>query len=152
MALWLPGDKDFSLVHEDPYPLVLGADPDDYLYDYMREFPLIVNMTGDAGHETTTHAIVMHYSMIDAPHEDLVPPQDRCEAFLRAAHVFASTGPSYWHCAAGINRSGFMVAAYLHLHRGLGIVDAISLLREKRHRFVLSNSMFERTLLERYGT
>lgn len=151
MSQWDPGYADYHIVHDDPFPIAMGSDPDDYWYDFMREFRLIVNLTDRAGHETVPHAMVMHYSMLDMDEEEYVPEQEQSEHFLWAVHVFASTGPSYWHCAAGLNRSGYMLAAYLHLYRQLTIEDSIALLRKKRSRHVLCNKVFENALLRRYS-
>jgi len=149
--LWTPM-TDHDLIHDDPAPLYLGSDPGDYLYDNIREFGLIVNLMDRLQTETAPHAIVMHYSMIDIEDTpELIPDRDRVEAFLWAVHVFAATEKTLWHCAAGLNRSGFMLAAYLHLYRQIPIRDAIALLREKREPTVLNNKTFERTLLEWYG-
>ena len=63
----------------------------------------------------------------------------------------ASTQGTYWHCHAGINRSSFAAAAYLHRHRGLRISEAITLIREKRSDMCLCNSLFEETLRAWYG-
>ena len=79
------------------------------------------------------------------------PHKGRGESFLEAVHNHASSEPTYWHCHAGLNRSGLALAAYLHRHRGLRISDAISQLRQKRTRMVLCNSLFERTLRRWYG-
>lgn len=51
------------------------------------------------------------------------------------------------HCQAGINRSNLLAARSLMKWKGLSAVDAIALLREKRHRNVLANSTFENYLL-----
>jgi hypothetical protein len=50
------------------------------------------------------------------------------------------------HCQAGLNRSATVVALALML-RGMEAAEAISLLREKRHRLVLCNPHFEAWLL-----
>ena len=50
------------------------------------------------------------------------------------------------HCQAGLNRSATVTALALML-RGMEAADAISLLREKRHRLVLCNPHFESWLL-----
>ena len=80
-----------------------------------------------------------------------LPDQDTIESFLKSVHVFAQHKPSYWHCQAGINRSGLLLATYLHLYRGMRISEAISTLRARRSDMVLCNSDFERLLRERYG-
>lgn len=138
-------------IHSEPHIIVMGANPSEYWIDSVSRFNVIVNLMDHPGHSTIPGAVVMHYSMIDMEDEEFVPDKDRSEDFLWAVHLFASTGTSFWHCRAGLNRSGYMLATYLHLYRQFRIKDAISLLREKRSHQVLNNSVFERALIKRYS-
>ena len=51
-------------------------------------------------------------------------------------------------CEAGLNRSG-LVNGLILMRDGMSAENAIALIRKKRNRFALSNSAFEKYLLER---
>lgn len=148
--IWAPSE-DHHVIHADPADLVMGADPCTYKDPTQKRYALFVNLTSECGYATHRHTVVMHYSMRDNEDPYSIPEQERMETFLWAAHQYACAGPTYWHCSAGLNRSGFFVAAYLHLYRGTPIQDAIALLRRERHPKVLCNPAFVRVLEERYG-
>ena len=142
---------EYDIVHFVPHKICLGGDPMEYWYDHIRQFNIIVNLTADAGHGTVPHAVVMHFSMLDIEEDEQVPDRERMEAFLGAVDTFACAGSSLWHCAAGINRSAFFLAAYLHLYRDMTIEEAIELLRERRDSMVLNNRVFHDTLIKWYS-
>ena len=89
--------------------------------------------------------------LLDALDPDLLPDREVFERFIDSVHGHAQSEPSYWHCHAGINRSGLAVATYLHRHRGLAISDAITLIRNQRSPMALCNGLFEATLRKWYG-
>mmetsp|Transcript_9805 Transcript_9805/g.17682 ORF Transcript_9805/g.17682 Transcript_9805/m.17682 type:complete len:193 (-) Transcript_9805:1987-2565(-) len=69
-------------------------------------------------------------------------------AFLTAA--FESNGGqprALVHCIQGINRSGFMVAAYLVQHSEMRLLEVVRLLREKRGP-ILTNRYFQVLLVQ----
>lgn len=95
--------------------------------------------------------LVFGMPLVDVLDRSLSPTRVRLEGFLAGVHAEASEQPSYWHCHAGLNRSGLALAAYLHLYRGFRISDAIALLRRERSEMVLCNHLFEGLLREWYG-
>lgn len=64
----------------------------------------------------------------------------------RWVNVCRGSGPTLVHCQAGLNRSALVAATALILD-GMGPLEAIALLREKRSPAVLCNRAFERWLL-----
>jgi hypothetical protein len=141
-------ELDFHLVSEEPSPLYMGELPRRW-----EEVPtrVVVNLCGVFPVGEPYGRIVHGMALLDVLDPDLVPERATFEAFLDAVHVYAASEPTYWHCHAGLNRSGLAVAAYLHRYRGLRISDAIGRLRAARTPMVLCNSVFERTLREWYG-
>lgn len=150
MPLWTPGDLDIHTIHGAPVPLDMGSDPFDYTHKGLRKYVAFVCFTCRANH-TAPNGVVFQYSMQDIKHTDGIPDKIRSELFLKAVDNFASKGPTLWHCQAGLNRSGYMIAAYLHLYRGMHITKAISLMRNARSDRVLFNDTFENALLHRYS-
>ena len=57
-------------------------------------------------------------------------------------------GPTLVHCQVGVNRSGLVSAYSLMRRYNMKAIDAIALLREQRHRCVLSNNTFYKWLLD----
>ncbi len=139
----------YHLVSEKPTALFMGALPSRW-----DEVParIVVNLCGIMPYGEGMFGRVVHLlPMLDVPEPELLPERRRLEAFLDAVHASAAGESSYWHCHAGLNRSGFAVAAYLHRHRGQRIGAAISWLRGVRSPMVLCNPTFERVLREWYG-
>ena len=139
---------DHSLVSDDPAPLFMGELPREWADIPARA---VFNLCGVYPWGEPFGRVVMALPMLDALESSLMPTRDQLERFLDAAHAYASNEPTYWHCHAGLNRSGLAVAAYLHRHRGLRIGDAIRQMRTARNPMVLCNTTFERTLREWYG-
>ncbi len=120
---------------------------------YWEEIParVVVNLAGAFPAGDSEGRLVLSMGLRDAPREDALPARVDLERFLDGVQPWAATEPSYWHCHAGINRSGLALAAWLHLHRGYAISEAIALLREQRSGIVLCNNAFERALRQWYG-
>ena len=112
---------------------------------------VIVNACGVLPTGNAAGRLVFLLPLLDIVEPDVVPPRRVIETFLQGVHAVAHREPSYWHCHAGLNRSGLLAAAYLHLHRHMRIGTAIGWLRKHRSRMVLCNPLFERTLREWYG-
>lgn len=91
------------------------------------------------------------FPMIDVLDADHMPKRRHLEGFVDAVHTHAAHEASYWHCHAGLNRSGLAVAVYLCRHRGMRISEAIDTMRQRRNPMVLCNALFERRLREWYG-
>lgn len=113
--------------------------------------PIVVNLCGVYPPGDPDGRLVYGLPLLDVLDRSLSPARKALEELLQTVHVHASTKPSYWHCHAGINRSGLAVAAYLHLYRGFRISDAIAHLRGTRSEMVLCNHVFEGLLREWYG-
>lgn len=112
---------------------------------------VVVNLCGMFPDGSARRRIVHALPMLDVAEEAIMPSRERLEAFVDVIHGYAQHEPTYWHCHAGLNRSGLCVALYLHRHRGLRISEAIRLLRYRRSALVLCNPTFERKLREWYG-
>jgi hypothetical protein len=139
---------DHHLVHESPAPLYMGELPGTWDDVPARA---VVNLCGAFPSGDARGRAIFCLPMLDALDSELLPERDLFERFLESVHAYARSEPTYWHCHAGINRSGMSVAAYLHIHRGLKISDAIGVLRERRSKIVLCNGTFEETLRKWYG-
>lgn len=142
------GPLDCHEVSSAPAPLFMGELPRRY-----EEIParVVLNLCGIFPGGEPWGRVVLGLPMLDALEPDLLPTRATVERFLQAAHPWASEQPTYWHCHAGLNRSGLMVAAYLHRYRGMRISAAIAHLRDARSPMVLCNSLFEGTLRQWYG-
>lgn len=139
----------FHLVSEKPAPLYMGGLPPRW-----DDIParVVVNLCGVMPYgEGLFGRVLVVMPLLDLPDPELMPSREQLDAFLDGVHAHASREPTYWHCHAGLNRSGLAVAAYLHRHRGLRIGEAIDWLRAARDPLVLSNHVFERRLREWYG-
>jgi hypothetical protein len=139
---------DYHLASDDPAPLYIGALPDTWEQVPAR---VVVNLCGMFPEGSSHRRIVHALPLVDVADEAAVPPRARLEAFVDAVHAYAEHEPTYWHCHAGLNRSGLAVALYLHRHRALRISDAIAQLRQRRSPLVLCNPVFDRKLREWYG-
>lgn len=139
---------DHTLVHESPAPLYMGELPRDW-----AEIPtrVVMNLCGVYPWGEPFGRVVLALPMLDALDEGLMPSRKDIERFVDAAHSYAESEPTYWHCHAGLNRSGLAVATYLHRHRGMRISDILDKLRGARSPMVLCNSTFEGRLREWYG-
>jgi hypothetical protein len=144
----LNNDLDHHLIHEHPAPIFVGELPRTYA---QVPAPVVVNLCGVYPPVKPPVRTILSLPFADVPDASYMPTRNHIERFLTAVHVHAASGPTYWHCHAGINRSSFVVAAYLHLYRGMRISDAIDTLRERRSRMALCNNVFERSLREWYG-
>lgn len=120
---------------------------------YWEEIParVVVNLAGVCPPGSSDGRVVFSLPLTDSPREDALPDRADLERFLASVHPWVSAEPSYWHCHAGINRSGLVLAAWLHLHQDLPISQAIALLRARRSGIVLCNNVFEQALRRWYG-
>jgi hypothetical protein len=139
---------DHHLVSAEPAPLFLGELPRRWDDVPAR---VIVNMCGVFPGGDPYGRWIFGMPLIDAIDPQVVPDRGTLERFIDGVHPWAMEHGSYWHCHAGINRSGFAVAAYLHRHRGMRISEAIAHLRQRRSRMVLCNDEYERALRRWYG-
>ncbi|MCA9569451.1 MAG: dual specificity protein phosphatase family protein [Myxococcales bacterium] len=139
---------DHHLVHGHPHPLYMGELPGRW-----ETVPsaVVVNLCGVYPSGDPDGRLVFGFPLLDVLDRSISPSRETLEAFLASVHDEAGGQPSYWHCHAGLNRSGLAVAAYLHLYRGMRISDAIASLRRKRSEMVLCNHLFEGLLREWYG-
>lgn len=139
---------DYNLVSEEPVPMWMGELPRDW-----AEIParVVFNLCGVYPWGEPFGRVVLALPMLDALDPSLMPARQDLERFVDAAHAYAANEPTYWHCHAGLNRSGLAVATYLHRHRGMKIGDVIQRLRGARSPMVLCNSTFEARLREWYG-
>jgi hypothetical protein len=142
-------DLDYHLVSNEPVPLYMGELPYDYDEQPAR---VVLNLCGVHPPGQAFGRIIHTMPLLDVLDDDLAPARHQLERFLEAAHLYAEHEPTYWHCHAGLNRSGLAVAAYLHRYRGLAIGEAIDHLRSTRTPLVLCNGHFERLLRRWYGT
>lgn len=140
---------DHHQVLDKPHPLYMGELPRDY-GDVPA--PVVINVCGVFPPSAPLGMVVLGLPLYDCLDPELQPQRIELEAFLQTAHIQVSRRPSYWHCHAGLNRSGLALAGYLHLYHGMRISDAIDYLRERRSPMVLCNSSFERLLRTWYGT
>lgn len=140
---------DHHLVHTEPTPMYMGELPSDYAD---QPAPIVVNLCGVFPRSAPLGVTVLAFPMHDTVDPTLVPERAELERFLGAVHRFGEHEPSYWHCHAGLNRSGLALAAYLHLYRSLTISQAIANLRKRRSGMVLCNALFEKMLRDWYGT
>lgn len=139
---------DHHLVSSHPAPLFMGALP-----GHWDDVPtrVVINMCGLFPLGSANRRIVYTMPMMDVADEDLMPPRAALEAFVDTVHEYAVYEATYWHCHAGLNRSGLVVASYLHRYRNMRISEAIGHLRRVRSPLVLCNPLFERRLREWYG-
>jgi len=75
-----------------------------------------------------------------------IPPERLLGSTIRYVNRCLEDGKTLCHCQAGLNRSGLISALSL-IERGWDPMQAIGLLREKRHALVLCNKAFEEYLL-----
>ncbi len=143
-----PRRLDHHRVSTDPAPLFLGELPRRW-----DDIParVVVNLCGVFPGGDPFGRWIFAMPLVDAIDPKVVPERKLLEQFLAGIHPWAVSHSSYWHCHAGINRSGFAVAAYLHLYRGMRISEAIAHLRGTRSHMVLCNDEFERALRVWFG-
>ncbi len=139
---------DHQLVHGDPQPLFMGELP--LRWDEVPA-PVVVNLCGVYPRGDPQGRLVHGLPLLDVLDRSLSPSKEVLERFLEGLHADVEGQPSYWHCHAGLNRSGLALAAYLHLYRGMRISEAIALLRRARSPMVLCNHVFEGLLRSWYG-
>ncbi len=137
-----------NLISDSPSRLFMGELPRDWSDVPAR---VVVNMCGVYPWGEPFGRVVFSLPMLDLLEQNTMPTRGDLERFLGAIDGYAKHEPTYWHCHAGLNRSGIAVAAYLHLYRGMRISDAIAHMRESRSHMVLCNSTFEGMLREWYG-
>lgn len=138
----------FDRILQEPVPVYMGPLPVQY-----EDIPakVVINMCGEFPSGDAGAYMTLSMPLFDVQDSQFLPDRGEFERFLQEVHRYAADQPSYWHCHAGINRSGLALAAYLTLYRDLRISNAIQLLRRRRSPLVLCNSLFERTLRQWYG-
>ncbi len=144
----LESNLDYHVVSPEPAPLYMGELPRDW-----AEIParVVVNLCGVYPWGEPFGRVVLSLPMLDALDSALMPTRQDIERFGDAAHGYAANEPTYWHCHAGLNRSGLAIASYMHRYRGMRISEVIAQLRGVRNTMVLCNSTFEGRLREWYG-
>lgn len=139
---------DADLILSGDSPVWMGELPS--TWDQV-EPQVVVNLCGVTPRGDSARRRVFMLSLLDVLDEAAVPARSSFEAFLSEVHDHAKGQTSYWHCHAGLNRSGLALGAYLHLHKGYAIGEAITQLRMKRSPMVLCNPVFEKALRTWYG-
>lgn len=139
---------DHHQVHDSPFPMYLGELP--RVWSEIPA-PVVLNLCGVYPQGDPQGRKVLGLPLLDVLDRSIAPTRIDFERFLQSAHEVVSGAPSYWHCHAGINRSSFALAAYLHLYQGMRISEAIEQLRSRRVAMVLCNHVFEGLLREWYG-
>jgi len=89
-------------------------------------------------HQTLTFA-----QMVD---EERLPDLALLESLAELVNWSRARGPTLVHCRGGLNRSPLVVGLAL-IRSGMNPPDAVKLLREQRHCFVLCNPRYETFLL-----
>lgn len=138
----------YDQILQEPSPIYMGPLP-----SYYADIPakVVINMCGEyPGGESSEH-MTLAMPLFDVQDPQFLLERSELERFLSDVHRYAAEQPSYWHCHAGINRSGLALAAYLSIYREMKITVAIRLLRRRRSPLVLCNSLFEGTLRKWYG-
>ena len=140
---------DYHRVHRAPTDIFLGELP-----RVWADAPaaLLLNFCPDSPSGPRGDRRSISLPLHDTVEAERSPNRSELEHFLQQVHPLVHQQPSYWHCHAGINRSSFALAAYLHLYRGLSISGAIQSLRIQRSPRVLCNYSFESLLRKWYGT
>ncbi len=139
---------DSSLILADP-PLWMGELPDQWSD---VDLPVVVNLCGVMPGGSPAPGQRVHvFPLLDVLDRDVLPTRIAVEKLVDVVHESIDARGSYWHCHAGLNRSGFAVAAYLVRHKGYRISTAIKHMRASRSPMVLCNSLFESTLRNWYG-
>ncbi len=138
----------YDKVVDGPPPIFMGPLPRSWS---MVPAPVVVNMCGVFPYGPPPNHTVFCIALHDVQDPSSLPARVEFEAFLDGIQARARAEGSYWHCHAGLNRSGLALAAYLHRFHDMRISEAITLLRERRSPLVLCNSEFERALRRWYG-
>lgn len=138
----------FDRIVKGPPPIYMGPLPADWS---AIPAPVVINMCGVFPHGPPPSHEVFAIALHDVQEESALPARATFERFLASIHSAASKQPSYWHCHAGLNRSGLALGAYLHLYHGYRISDAIQTMRDRRSPLVLCNAQFEGALRRWYG-
>ena len=115
----------YDQIIASPVPIYMGAFP----IDRQPPATVVINLCGDRQFTPAWGQVVLAMPMRDSPQADDLPTRSQLERFLASVHIFTRREGSYWHCLAGLNRSGFALSAYLHLFWGMPISAAIALLR-----------------------
>ena len=111
----------------------------------------VLNMAGQHARGPTDAygAAGIRYKEIAAEDEDGYPLLERhledARAFIGEARE--AGGRCLVHCAAGLNRSGTIVAAEVMLHEGRTVLDVVSQCRRARGNLFLSNRSFQEELV-----
>lgn len=136
----------YTLVWTEPQ-IWLGGQPDKYREGEMG-FPdgceAVVCLNGGL-RRSEKGVRVLSYAFDDAPGAEL-SAQDTLE-LVESVALFIGNRPTLWHCTAGVNRSAYMLAAYLMRWAGTGARDTMEHLRELRGHYVLCNHSFSGALV-----
>jgi protein-tyrosine phosphatase len=105
------------------------------------QFDLVVSLYVLAGHGPPDG---IEHRILEIPDRPLAPGQLEDVAHLAefVADAVRANRTRLVRCHAGLNRSGLVTAQAL-VHLGMGVGDAIELLRRRRSPFALHNEMFE---------
>lgn len=104
----------------------------------------VVSLIGGIGYEVK-HPIFS--TLITHWNDDMNQDMSQAEAMARWVNSCFATGPVLVHCGAGLNRSSVIAARALTL-TGMPAEDAITLFRERRSEYCLTNPHFEKWLRE----
>ncbi len=142
------GKFEYDTILEEPAPIFMGPLPQSWS-DVPA--PVVVNLCGVFPFGPPGDHTIFTLALHDVQEQDALPERSAFEAFLGCVHAEVQNRGSYWHCHAVLNRSGLALGAYLCIHRGMRVSEAIGLLRTRRSPVVLCNSLFEETLRRWYG-
>lgn len=137
-----------SLVWDRPR-MWLGAQPRAYALEEDRGLPegcegvVCLNgglrpITGDRERRVPVQALCYPF----ADQEGKCPSVGDTLRVVESIRMFFGDSPLLWHCTAGINRSSYMLAAYLIRFAGVGAAEVTLHLRKLRGDIVLFNRSF----------
>ena len=100
----------FDRIVDGPPPIFMGPLPRTWA---VVPAPVVVNMCGVFPEGPPPRHTVFAIALHDIQEAEALPARAVFEAFLDGIHVHARSAPTYWHCHAGLNRSGLALAAFL---------------------------------------
>lgn len=142
----------------------LGEEPDDYKQE---TWDLVVNLTRslpsprqhmDGWRTQSVECPVLVFPFTDDSTPEYLPSEDSFRAFVGCIGSMVrllenrkdktKTPRVLFHCAAGINRSSFVLGLFLVSRHHLSPDEAISTIRQNRYPLCLCNTLFESKLRE----